>query len=60
MVTAESPLVESGKGADFRDEYNINSRGPVRLRPQSNQLREQNAYNMGGPMNEMMLPPSLS
>ena len=60
MVTAESPIVESGKAADFRDEFNINSRGPVRLRPQSNQLRDQNAYDMGAPMNEMMLPPSLS
>jgi hypothetical protein len=36
MVT-ESPILESGKAGDFRDEFQINSRGPVKLqRPMSN------------------------
>ena len=43
MVT-DSPLAEGGKG-DFREEFQIDPRGPVRLgRPLSNQLQHQQSF----------------
>lgn len=39
MIT-ESPIMESGKAADFREEFNLNSKGPIKInRPMSNQLQ---------------------
>lgn len=60
MVT-ESPILESGKGADFREEFQISSRGPMKLqRPMSNQIRQQNSFVMPQQTNDMMLPPILA
>lgn len=54
----ESPPLQEGRG-DFRDEYNIDARGPVRLtRPMSNQLQPQQSFVQ--PSNEPLLPPVLS